>query len=147
MEGSAGTKWSPECGSAKAPLTVPGRRFSAEALGLGRISVEGPAVYLGFRASSTCIVVSCSFALGGRGLWQPNSSALSRLFAELRAVPFRPLRLFFFFAFCSEMLFLSFKNRLEADKVIIFSLNSASLWTYSKKCKIRTILNITFYSS
>jgi hypothetical protein len=63
-------------GSAKA---VPGRRFSAEALGLGRISMEGPAVYLGFRASSTCIVVSCSFALGGRGLWQPKSSALSLL--------------------------------------------------------------------
>jgi hypothetical protein len=49
----------------------------------------------------------------------PSSVLEKGLFAELRAVPFRPLR-FFFFAFCSEMLFLSFKNRLEADKVIIF---------------------------
>lgn len=47
---------------------LPGWRFSAEGLGFDRIMVQGPAVYLGFRASSICIVVFCSFALGRRGL-------------------------------------------------------------------------------
>jgi hypothetical protein len=47
----------------------PGRRFSAEALGLGTISVEGPAVYLGFRASSICIVVFLLLCSGWAWAW------------------------------------------------------------------------------